>query len=110
MVQLSTINVLFSLHALLIKIPVEMEFPDGEIEFFRTVRTVRFIVLLCFVWIYLSFLFIMLFFYLLTLVGEHTGTRKLQPCLSYLQFSLSCMRAIDCNYPNLTTPVVISSS
>ena len=49
MVQFSTINVLFSLHALLIKIPVEMEFPDGEIEFFRTVRTVRFIVLLCFV-------------------------------------------------------------
>ena len=75
MVQFSTINVLFSLHALLIKIPVEMEFPDGEIEFFRTVRTVRFIVLFCFVWIYLSFLFIMLFFYLLTLVGEHTGTR-----------------------------------
>ena len=74
MVQFSTINVLFSLHALLIKIPVEMEFPDGEIEFFRTVRTVRFIVLLSFVWIYLSFFFIMLFFYLLTLVGEHTGT------------------------------------
>ena len=49
MVQFSTINVLFSLHALLIKIPVEMEFPDGEIEFFRTVRTVRFIVLFCFV-------------------------------------------------------------
>ena len=74
MVQFSTINVLFSLYTLLIKIPVEMEFPDGEIEFFRTVRTVRFIVLLSFVWIYLSFFFIMLFFYLLTLVGEHIGT------------------------------------
>ena len=72
MVQFSTINVLFSLHALLIKIPVEMEFPDGEIEFFRTVRTVRFIVLFCFVLFCLD-IFVVLVHYVVFLLTYFGG-------------------------------------